>query len=196
MALTKQAKVLNKHQIKTVLLSLESSRDPIRNKVIFLLSIKAGLRSKEISSLIWSMVTDPEGNLIDTLHLDNAASKGNNGGRVIPFNKELQQALFELFELYPNFNAAQPVILSERGVRMTAAVITNWFRRLYENLGFQGCSSHSGRRTFITNAARAISSVGGSIRDVQTLAGHSSLNMTQRYIEHDTDCQKKLVQLL
>jgi len=50
-------------------------------------------------------------------------------------------------------------------------------------MGLNGCSSHSGRRTFITNAAKKISSVGGSLRDVQMLAGHSSLAVTQRYIE-------------
>ncbi len=41
-----------------------------------------------------------------------------------------------------------------------------WFQRLYSDpergLGFQGCSSHSGRRTFITRAARKVSEAGGS----------------------------------
>lgn len=70
------------------------------------------------------------------------------------------------------------------------------FALWYKKLGFSGCSSHSGRRTFITNAARKISSVGGSIKDVQMLARHSSLSMTQRYIEADVDAQKKVVQLI
>src|SRR5213080_2234938 len=59
-----------------------------------------------------------------------------------------------------------------------------------------GCSSHSGRRTFITRAARKVSQVGGSLRDVQELAGHTSLAMTQRYIEGDTEAKRKLVALL
>jgi integrase/recombinase XerD len=45
-------------------------------------------------------------------------------------------------------------------------------------------------------AARTVSQVGGSLRDVQELAGHTSLAMTQRYIEGDTEAKRKLVALL
>ena len=68
----------------------------------------------------------------------------------------------------------------------------NW----YQKMGFIGCSSHSGRRTFITNAAKKISSVGGSMRDVQMLARHSNMNMTQRYIEADIEAQRKIVDII
>jgi integrase/recombinase XerD len=71
-----------------------------------------------------------------------------------------------------------------------------WFHRLYAGLGMVGCSSHSGRRSFITRAARKISEVGGSLRDVQALAGHSSLGTTARYIESDGDAQRKVVALI
>lgn len=196
MALTKQAKVLTKQQIKAILSYLKSSRAPDRNKVIFLLSVKAGFRAKEIAGLNWSMITDCEGHLADSILLDNSASKGSSGGRVIPINNELKEALAKLLDATAKLSTDQAVILSERGIRMSAGVLTNWFDRLYKSLGFEGCSSHSGRRTFITNAAKVVSSVGGSLRDVQTLAGHSSLNMTQKYIENDTNAQQKLVQLI
>jgi integrase/recombinase XerD len=52
------------------------------------------------------------------------------------------------------------------------------------------------RRTFITRAARKVSQVGGSLRDVQALAGHTSLAMTQRSIEGDTEAKRPLVALL
>jgi integrase/recombinase XerD len=71
-----------------------------------------------------------------------------------------------------------------------------WFHRLYTSLKMDDCSSHSGRRTFMTRAARQVSQVGGSLRDVQELAGHTSLATTQRSIEGDTETKRKLVALL
>src|SRR5208282_2168969 len=63
--------------------------------------------------------------------------------------------------------------------------VVNMFGEWYFALGFQGASSHSGRRTAITKWAGKISKVGGYLRDVQALAGHSALTTTQRYIECD-----------
>jgi integrase len=88
------------------------------------------------------------------------------------------------------------LIESERSDCMSAQAIVNLFWRWYREIGFDGCSSHSGRRTFITNSARKISTVGGSLRDVQILAGHSSLRTTQRYIEPNPDAQLKIVELV
>jgi integrase/recombinase XerD len=88
------------------------------------------------------------------------------------------------------------LIESERSQRMSAQAIVNLFWRWYQHIGFDGCSSHSGRRTFITNSARKISTVGGSLRDVQMLAGHTNLRTTQRYIEPNPEAQIKIVELV
>ena len=79
---------------------------------------------------------------------------------------------------------------------MSPQAIVNMFASWFDDTGLMGCSSHSGRRTFITSAARKISSVGGSLRDVQMLAGHSSLAVTQRYIEGDGEARTKVVELV
>jgi integrase/recombinase XerD len=63
-------------------------------------------------------------------------------------------------------------------------------------LGLTGCSSHSGRRTFITRSARLLARTGGFLRDVQELAGHRSLKTTEGHIEGDRDVQRRLVQLV
>ena len=192
MGLAKQAKVLSKRQIALVTALIQQTRYPIRNQAIFLLSVKAGLRAKEIASLTWDMVTDAEGNLGNALHLRDEASKGASG-RVIPLNRELRMALQALREQdYPS----PFVITTERSERTSPSAIVNLFASWYRTAGLQGCSSHSGRRTFITNAARTISTVGGSLRDVQMLAGHSALSTTQRYIEADAEAQKRVVDLV
>jgi len=67
---------------------------------------------------------------------------------------------------------------------------------MFAELELEGCSSHSGRRTFITTAAKNVYRAGGSLRDVQLLAGHRSIDTTQRYIEGDTQSQRRLVSLL
>lgn len=79
---------------------------------------------------------------------------------------------------------------------MRANSIVNLFVALYAGLGLHGCSSHSGRRTFITEAARKLHKAGASLRDVQLLAGHRSIETTQRYIDGDSNAQRKLVGLL
>jgi integrase len=88
------------------------------------------------------------------------------------------------------------VISSQRRGPLTPLSIVVWFNRAFKNIGLQGCSSHSGRRTFITRAARLVHKTGGSLRDVQLLAGHRSIQTTQRYIDGDTDAQRKLVAMI
>ena len=196
MSLAKQAKTLTKPQMEAVLGYLTSTRHPVRNRVIFLLSVKAGLRAKEIASLTWGMVTDAEGALTDAISLTDIASKGR-GGRVIPINKDLRAALVALKAEAEKATRPSPfVITSERAGSTSSYAIVNKFAAWYRALGFSGASSHSGRRTAITAWARKISTVGGSLRDVQMLAGHSALSTTQRYIEGAEEARRRVVELV
>lgn len=197
MAQGKQAKVLTDKQARVVLKYLEESRYPLRDRAMFLLSIKAGLRAKEIAMITWAMVTDADGNVIDQIALPNSASKGKGGGRSIPLNSELRSALVNLkTHLGDKATPQAHIIHSERGKGMSAASVTVWFHRLYASMGFDGCSSHSGRRTFITKAAHKITEAGGSLRDVQQLAGHADLSTTQRYIEGSSMAKTRVVDLI
>ena len=195
MSLAKQAKTLTKPQIDAVLGYLTKTRYPVRDRVIFLLSVKAGLRAKEIASLTWEMVTDAEGALVDVISLTDVASKGR-GGRVIPINRDLKLALAALKASVDKApRASSYVVTTERAGKTSSFAIVNKFAAWYRALGFSGASSHSGRRTAITNWARKISTVGGSLRDVQMLAGHSALSTTQRYIEGAEEARRRVVEV-
>jgi integrase len=188
------AKVLRPGDVRHALAWASNRRHGLRNRVIILLSVKAGLRAGEIAALRWSMVGDATGGIGKSLELPASSAKCGSGRR-IPLHADLRRALAGLRKREEGSEG--PVIRSERdGEPMTPKSIVNWFHELYRAIGLEGCSSHSGRRTFITQAARLVHKAGGSLRDVQELAGHRSIKTTQGYIEGDADAQRKLIGLL
>lgn len=188
------AKVLEPADLCRVLKHVQKQRYPTRNTAIVLLSFKAGLRACEIAGLNWQMVLTTNNTVGGQIYISaNIAKKGSK--RFIPLNQELKASLGALHTLAGEPKLG-PVIISERGEHMRSGAIVNYFGTLYRELGLTGCSSHSGRRTFITNAAKAVAQTGGSLRDVQELAGHRALTTTERYIQGDRAAQRKLIALI
>ena len=188
------ARVLEPGDVRRMLAHVEGTRHPLRNDVIIKLSFKAGLRACEIAGLRWSMILKTNRRVSDQIRVSKHIAKYGNG-RIIPLHTDLKAALAVYHRSIGSPNDG-PVVLSERGGPMTPRSIVNWFHGVYYELGLRGCSSHSGRRTFITQSARIISKVGGSLRDVQELAGHRALTTTERYIEGDRDAQRKLIRMM
>ena len=199
MGIGKQSKTLNKTQIQMVRTFLRNQRNGLRDETIFLLSVKSGLRSKEISLLSWKMVSKSDETIDDFINLPNSSSKGN-GGRIIPLHKDIKENLKLMLEehrkLYGFDQNKSFIVRTERTPFTTSQTIVNMFQKWYGKLGLLGCSSHSGRRTFITETSKKISLVGGSLRDIQMMVGHQSLQTTQRYIEGDSESQKKVIDLI
>lgn len=189
----RQAKFLAPRALNIVLRHIRKHHtDPERSRVIVLLSVKAGLRAAEIAKLQWPMVLNASHRISDAIEVaDNIAKKGS--GRRLPMHHDLRHGLAVLMR---RAKPVGPVIKSARGGAMRPNSIVNWFRVLYAETGLHGCSSHSGRRTFITQAARLTHKAGGSLRDVQLLAGHRSIETTQSYIDGDSHAQRKLIALL
>src|SRR5690242_4595557 len=92
----KQAKIVSPTQERAILGYLVTTRSPARNQVMFLFSMKAGLRAKAMASLTWAMVTDAAGQVAEVLHVPNRARKGKTGGRTMPLHPDLQAALVTL----------------------------------------------------------------------------------------------------
>ena len=83
--LGKQAKILAPRDVTDLLAFADCSRHPLRNRVIVMLSAKAGLRAGEIAGLTWDMVLDASGQISKSIELrDHAAKKGS--GRLVPMH--------------------------------------------------------------------------------------------------------------
>jgi integrase/recombinase XerD len=73
-----------------------------------------------------------------------------------------------------------------------ANTLTQHFHFLYKRASVDGASSHSGRRSFITNLA----SKGVSVRVLMSLAGHRNISTTQAYIDINDNMLRSAVELV
>lgn len=203
MAVTK-AQTLNDQQLDILLTRVvERARRPLVDKVAFLLSYKSGLRVQEIAGLRWKEnILDADGNirseevlvpgskgrikrqLVCKLFVGSDISKYGSE-RTIPIHPLLKTALEELLMakedspfVIPSGKNGADQYLKSRAHALKVRMI-----RIYDALGFEGCTSHSGRRTFITRAAQRANLVGCSLKDVQIMAGHKDLSTTEMYID-------------
>jgi len=95
---------------------LDTTRSPARDRVMCLLSMKAGLRAKEMASLTWAMVTDAAGQVAEVMHVPNRARKGTTGGRTMPMHPDLHIALGTLQTWRGDMATPErPILFSERG---------------------------------------------------------------------------------
>lgn len=183
------AKILSDTNLRAALAILKEPRE----RTMVLLSSKAGLRAVEISNLTWGCIREN-----DTV-IELVSTKGDKP-RTVPINTQLREALQAYRGVCKHVGDRDLVFVSRHakpGTPLSANAVAAWFRDLYvRRLGWEGFSSHSGRRTFATQAARKATLAGGSLRDVQDMLGHASLNTTQRYLEPSSDAKRKLVELI
>ena len=172
------ARVLEPENVRLMLAHVGDQTYSKRNRLMILLSLRAGLRACEIAGLEWPMVLTSAGRIGHHLTIARSIAKGGRG-RLIPMHAELRDGL-KVLHRSKGRPQSGAVIRSERGERLTAGSVVNWFGQTYRELDLVGCSSHSGRRTFITTSARILAKTGGSLRDIQELAGHRALTTTER----------------
>ena len=193
----KQAKVFSPKNQQQLLAAASKGKFPERDRLIVLLAVRAGLRACEIARLTWGMVLDADGKVGVALDVRSSIAK-RGAGRRVPLHHRLRRAFVEWKATLPAERCAPDaiVVTSLQGGAMRPNSIVNWFVAKCREAGLEGCSSHSGRRTFITRAARRAHWARASLRDVQVLAGHRSLLTTQAYIDGDSDAQRRLVSIL
>lgn len=177
-----KAKPLSAEDLEKVISFIKLHRQsPEADTVKLYLSVLAGLRACEIAGLRVSDVTKANGSTADVIQIRAHVTKGNRG-REVPMNPLLKQAIEAFRCKYPDSEFLAVSHRYNAVKHQQTHAVTVWFSLLYEKCGLEGCSSHSGRRTFITMLARNLKA-GQSLRDIQQIVGHCRLDTTQAYIE-------------
>lgn len=176
----RRAKILEDKDLNKVLIGIDkTSRYPTRDKLAVLFTAKAGLRVKEVAGLSWRHVTKADGDIADYIFLASDITKRERE-RTIPMNKTLKTLLIQYKKENPNTDRLFRFSLRSK---KPAHALVMWFKRLYEKNDLFECSSHSGRRTFITSMGRVMNDHQCSLKDIQLLAGHANIATTERYLE-------------
>ena len=185
----KQARTFNEAELKLVMAHCATRRHAARDRAIVMVSFHLGLRAKEIAALTVGDVRGDDGQIRDQFTLDKAQTKGGVT-RTVYLNQKLRR---ELRSFVPKTaKATDPLFASQKGGHFSANTMCQLFIDIYAQCGLAGASSHSGRRSFITRLANK----GINVRLLAALAGHSSIQVTQRYIDVNPDQLSAAVELL
>ena len=186
----RQAQVLNNRDKRRVLTALTRSAFPARNRAMFQLSWLAGMRVGEIAALNVEDVMGADGKAREVIQLAAAQTKGHSS-RAVLVNMQLQAEITDYVRTLAR-TGADPLFVSRVGKRFSANSLCQLFGRIYNDCGLDAATSHSGRRTFITDLAHK----GVNVRVLAALAGHASISTTQRYIELNENVLRQAVELV
>ena len=187
----RQAQVLSDKDKQRILSYVAKHSHPQRNRAMLLLSWLAGMRVGEIAALRFEDVVDARGEVRDAIQLSAEQTKGNEA-RTVLISTQLKQELTNYTNTYKTMpNARLPFIASKTGKAFSANGLCQRFIKLYVAAGVDKATSHSGRRTFITNLANK----GVNVRVLAALAGHRHISTTQRYIELNEEVLKAAIEL-
>ena len=154
-----------------------------RNRLVMYLGLYAGLRRTEMTNLVWSDVD------IAQKHLTVRDGKGGHD-RQIPIHPAL---LRELKQALARRRADQTAVVCDTlGQALLNRSINHLFERWLPEHGLEGIHAHRLRHTFATEMLIH----GADIRNIQSVMGHQSLEVTARYLGLDPSRLRGAVETL
>jgi integrase/recombinase XerD len=186
----KQARTLTDKQMKVVLAHCATRRHAARDRAIVMVSFLAGLRAKEIAALKTTDIQAADGGIRDEFVLAKTQTKGRKARRVFVSAKLKKELATYLKDVEPQ-KSCDALFQSQKGRAFSANTMCQLFLNIYKECGIEGASSHSGRRSLLTNlAARGV-----GVRVLAEIAGHSSISVTQRYLDVNDEQMRAAVEL-
>ena len=187
------AKSLTPAELERVLRYTATKSNAQRNKMMLLLTVGAGLRVGEVAGLTLGDVLDADGTVRGEIYMAAERVKHKHA-RTIYLNTRLQQELTGYIATRKNLSPQLPLFPTHRGPRCAFSpnTLAQHFHYVYKNAGLKNCSSHSGRKTFITS----LSSQGINVFVLAKLCGHKDIKTTMRYVTTGDDVLRKAVELV
>ncbi len=191
--MSKQAKTLTATELGRVLDYTATRKHSVRNRALLMTTFLSGMRVGEVASLRYKDIVDTDGAIRTEIRLSAEQTKGNKA-RVVFVNEKLRKELEQYVKALQIKDTNRKFFYSQKTKSdgFTANTLTQFFHYLYKRAGIDGASSHSGRRTFITNLATK----GVGVRVLMSLSGHKNISTTQAYIDVNDDMKRKAVELI
>jgi integrase/recombinase XerD len=186
-----QAKTLTPSELQQALDYITQHKFSMRNRVMLLTGTWSGMRVGEIASLNIGDVMNIDRTVKAEIRLSAEQTKGRHP-RTVFLPQKLRDELQAYLNLRQTAKMTDPLFVTAGRKRFTANVLTQHFYWFFQKAGITGATSHSMRRTFITNLATK----GIGVRVLASLAGHRSIAVTQRYIDVNDDMKRNAVELV
>jgi integrase/recombinase XerD len=191
--MSKQAKTLNNDEIRKVLDYVATRKHSERNRAMIYTIFNTGMRVSEVANLRFKDVVDGEGAVKREIRLSAEDTKTKEA-RIVFVNDKLHKELTRYVKLYKPLNNNVKFFYSQKRASdgYSPNTLAQFFYYLFNRAGIAGASSHSGRRSFITNLANK----GVGVRVIMGLSGHRALSSVQCYIDCNDDMKRKAINLL
>jgi integrase/recombinase XerD len=192
-SMSKQAKTLTAQEIRRVLDYVATRKHSERNRAMLLTMYYAGLRVKECAALRYEDILDAEGKIRAEIRLTPEQTKGSQAATVFVSDK-LRKELQAYILAVPFKAVTDKLFYSQKRPQegWNSNTLCQFFYYLFKNVGIEGASSHSPRRTLITNLADK----GVSVRVLQSIARHANISTTQAYIDVNDEMKRKAIELI
>ena len=146
---------------------------------------------KDISFRTINDVLSSDNSIKSEVRLLPDQTKGKND-RTVYLNVRMQKELAQYIKVLKIKDASKPLFYTQKKDGFSANSLTQYFFYLYRNVGLEGASSHSGRRSFLTGLANK----GTAIHILKSLAGHRNISTTATYLYSSPDQLKAAVELI
>ena len=196
-----QARTLSEKELNLLLLYINTKKFAPRNRAMVLMQFWGGMRIGEVAATKVGDVLARDGSILQEIRLTAEQTKGKHARTVIladKLRKELLGYLQQRFDtkqlsaLAGTDAMKKPLFATQKREGFSANTACYHLHMLYKGAGLDGASSHSGRRSFLTQ----LSAKSVPLKVLMELAGHRQAQTTMRYINVTTDMKKAAVELL